>query len=209
MDRLHQAGRVGAWERAIASAATGACLTAAALVAAGCNQPPAVNPWHDDSIPSSVYGTASSEAVAAANKAPAIRVRDIPPTPAPIARPDVPHYPLWWEDPFEDQGDNNDTFAWTWQDYLDMPYGLARFILNTVGWPASAVVTLPGTPMVSDGVVEKVHDAKKGISPDPRADYHDFEQLNGTTAAEQPYTPGPPAEPQPASARPAGSQPAA
>jgi hypothetical protein len=135
-----------------------------------------VNPWRDDSIPSTVYGTASSEAVMAANEAPAIRLREIPPTPAPMARDEVPHYPLWWEDPFEDQGDNNDTYAWTWQDYLHMPYGFGRFILNTAGWPVSAVVTPPGTPMVSDGVVEKVHDAERGVSPDPVAGPGDFEQ---------------------------------
>lgn len=146
----------------------------AACVVAGCNQPPAVNPWSDDSIPRSTYGTASSATVAEANKAPAIRVREIPATAAPVARMDVPHYPLWWEDPFEDQGDNNNEFAWTWQDYLHMPYGLGRFILNTVGTPASAVVTPPWVSMVSDGRVEKVHDARRGISPDPIAGPEDF-----------------------------------
>jgi hypothetical protein len=151
----------------------GAVLLAMLLTA--CNQPPAVNPWRDDSIPPSTYGTASSEAVLAANEAPAIRQREVPPAKSPEASYEVPHYPLWWEDPFEDQGDKDGQFAWTWQDYFDMPYGLARFILNTCGWPVSAIVTPPGTPMVSDGVVEKVHDAKRGFSPDPTAGPEDFD----------------------------------
>jgi hypothetical protein len=146
-----------------------------AAIFAGCNQPPAVHPWRDDSIPPSEYGTASSEAVRAANVAPAVRTRnDMPVTQAPIASGEVAHYPLWWEDPFEDQGDKDDQFAWTWQDYLDMPYGLGRFMLNTMGWPVSAVVTPPGTSMVSDGVVGKVHDAKVGKSPNPTATPDDF-----------------------------------
>jgi hypothetical protein len=86
----------------------------------------------------------------------------------------VPHYPLWWEDPFEDQGDNDHMFAWTWQDYFTMPYGPSRYILNTLAWPVSAVVTPPGAPMVSDGIVGKVHDAKRGYSPNPNATLKDF-----------------------------------
>ncbi len=148
------------------------------FVFAGCDQPPAVNPWRDDSIPASSYGTASSEAVLAANAAPAVRTRqDMPLSQAPGASGAVPHYPLWWEDPFEDQGDKDAQFAVTWQDYFDMPYGLARFMLNTMGWPASAVVTLPGTPMVSDGVVGKVHDARRGQAPNPTASIEDFDLM--------------------------------
>ena len=50
----------------------------------------------------------------------------------------MPHYPLWWEDPFEDKGDEDGKFAWTWMDYFAMPYSLARWDLNTVAVPVSA-----------------------------------------------------------------------
>lgn len=161
------------------------CSVFAGMVV-GCNEPPAVNPWRDDSIPPQAYGTASSEVVLQANAEPAVRMRDLPPSHAPAASGAVPHYPLWWEDPFEDQGDNNRQFAWTWQDYLHMPYGLGRWMLNTMAWPVSAVVTPPGTPMVSDGVVEgsRPHDAKPGVSADPTASLDDFDLMAQAPVAE-------------------------
>ncbi len=159
-----------------------AVVFAASIATSGCNKPPAVNPWREDSIPATQYGTASSNVICEANVQPVVRQRDFAATNAPNAPYDVPHYPLWWEDPFEDQGDNDQNFAWTWQDYLHMPYGLGRFILNTIGTPASMLVTLPGTPMVSDGIVGKVHDAKPGQSPDPTAGPENF-GFDGTTAA--------------------------
>ena len=55
-----------------------------------------------------------------------------------------------------------------------MPYSFSRFLLNTVAWPVSAVVTPPGTTMVSDGVTGKDHDAKRGTSPNPTATREDF-----------------------------------
>ncbi|RIK68079.1 MAG: hypothetical protein DCC65_04425 [Planctomycetota bacterium] len=93
----------------------------------------------------------------------------------------VTHWPLWWEDPFEDKGnrdkppaDGNESapdnvFAWNWVDYLHMPYGPARYFLNTVGFPVSAVVTPPGTLMESDGKISKQflgydHDAQRSDS---------------------------------------------
>ena len=81
---------------------------------------------------------------------------------------------LWWEDPFEDKGDQDDTFAWTWQDYVAMPYSFGRFLLNTIAWPVSAVVTPPWASMVSDGNVGRDHDATVGTSPDPTAGPSDF-----------------------------------
>jgi hypothetical protein len=89
----------------------------------------------------------------------------------------VTHWPLWWEDPFEDHGnrfhqvDDRDevdvVFAWNWVDYMHMMYGPTRFIINTGGWPVSAVVTPPGTPMESDARIDAGglgvydHDAKR------------------------------------------------
>jgi hypothetical protein len=178
-----------------------AAAVLAGMFVGGCSEPPAWNPWRDDSIPASEFGTASSSYVFAANQEPALRVRDYPETSAPVVRKTVPHWPLWWEDPFEDQGDNNDEFAWTWQDYFHMPYGLGRFMVNTMGWPVSAVVTPPGTPMVSDGVVEKVHDAQRGVSPNPTAGPEDFEEpANGQEV---------PLEPLPVGSEETATQPAA
>ncbi len=92
----------------------------------------------------------------------------------------VSHWPLWFEDPFEDKGnairpaaemnEPDREFAWNWVDYLHIPYGPGRMIfVNTVGLPISAVVTPPGTLMESDGRIDKGlvwydHDAKRADS---------------------------------------------
>jgi len=164
------------------------------LVAAGCNKPPGVNPWRDDSISSAVWTTPSEQGILAAGHDPMIRHRDVSGKAAPVASGDVPHDPLWWEDPFEDQGDMDGQFAWTWQDYLAMPYSYARWHLNTLAFPVSAVVTPPGTPMVSDGVLEPghPHDAKRGVSPDPSASPLDFgveEEGEGAPHSAEPNEP--------------------
>jgi len=88
----------------------------------------------------------------------------VPETQAAPEPGDVVHWPLWFEDPFEDKGSEDGKFAWTAEDYLAMPYSFARLLLNTMGWPISAIVTPPGAPMVSDGVLSrqalgKDHDA--------------------------------------------------
>jgi len=152
------------------------------IILAACNQPPAVNPWIDDSIPADTWTTPSRDGVLAAQKEIIARDRGYPETIGPHVTHDVAHYPLWWEDPFEDQGDNNDTFAWTWQDYLAMPYGLGRYLLNTMAWPVSAVCTPPCTSMVSDGRLDlkpngelaHPHDARVGTTFNPTADRVDF-----------------------------------
>ncbi len=152
------------------------CLAATGLLVGACNQPPGVNPWRDDSIPPVTWTTPSEQGILAAGHPPVIRHRDTPCAQAPLVSGEVPHWPLWWEDPFEDKGDQDGQFAWTWQDYFAMPYSYARFHLNTLAFPVSAIVTPPGTPMVSDGFVEPCsdHDAKRGISPDPSASSVDF-----------------------------------
>jgi hypothetical protein len=149
---------------------------ALAMTLPACNQPPAVNPWQDDAIPQSAWTTPSQDGVLAAGREPAIRQRDLPEIAFAEKVPVTPHYPLWWEDPFEDKGDGDAAFAWTYADYLAMPYSFGRYLLNTMAWPVSAAVTPPGTPMVSDGRISpgKDHDAKPGTSPDPRADRGDF-----------------------------------
>lgn len=80
----------------------------------------------------------------------------------------VVHGPLYLEDPFEDQGSgraplpgpdpqpapesqSRNIYRWGWEDYVAMPYGLARFTMNWLLLPASLVVTPPWTEMESDG----------------------------------------------------------
>ena len=155
-----------------------ACALIGTLLTA-CDAPPAINPWRDDSIPAETWSTPSRDGVLAAGREPTLRERDLPAIEAPRAFDDVPHYPLWWEDPFEDKGDGDGMFAWTWADYVAMPYCYARFLLNTVASPVSVLVTLPGTPMVSDGnlspgLLGYDHDAAPGTTPDPTAERSDF-----------------------------------
>lgn len=146
------------------------------ICTSACHSPPAVNPWRDDSIPASTWTTPSEQGILAAGHQPAIRHRAIESSAAPSVSEEVPHFPIWWEDPFEDQGDLDGRFAWTWQDYLAMPYSYARMHLNTVGWPVSAYVDRPWQSMVSDGRFgpDRPHDAKPGPSPDPTAGPTDF-----------------------------------
>ncbi|HSW46341.1 MAG TPA: hypothetical protein VLM89_12300 [Phycisphaerae bacterium] len=132
------------------------------------------NPFHDDSIARGTETTASEQGVLASGHEPKLRHRDLPRATAPCAVGQVQHYPLWWEDSFEDKGDGDNLFAWTYADYVAGPAVYARWLLNTVGWPVSAGVTPPGTPMVSDGRIGQFHDAAPGRSPNPTADAADF-----------------------------------
>ena len=122
-------------------------------------------------------------------------VRDFEPAYVSAQDGTVSHWPLYWEDPFVDQGDNNKQFAWAWQDYLDMPYSVGRFLLNTMGLPVSAVQNPPFFRMVSDGQVHREahpHDARPGKSPDPTASRQDFNfPATRTAQSEQGFHPAP------------------
>jgi hypothetical protein len=120
----------------------------------------------------------------------------------------VSHWPLWFEDPFEDKGygykpvadrDAPDReFAWNWVDYLHMAYGPGRMVfVNTPGWPISAIVTPPGTLMESDGHISKGllgydHDAKRADSatrepPDVNIiDKQHYKEVVGAEAGQDP-----------------------
>jgi len=151
-----------AWRRPLAYAVS-------VLAAAGCSPAgPGPNPFRDDSIPRSEWTTPSAAAVAAQHVTAGVRERPWPPAEASYEPLGVPHWPLWWEDTFEDKGNSaKDRFAWTWEDYVALPYSNGRWLLNTVGWPISAIVTPPGTTMISDGHLSKQalgydHDATRG-----------------------------------------------
>lgn len=140
-----------------------------------CNTPPGVNPWQDDSMPPATWNTPSFEGIEAADKKPVLREREIAETRIDY-QPAVPHYPLGWEDPFETVIGRDGQYAWTWVDYVGMPYGLGRFIVNTIGFPVTVVVYPPGTSMLSNGVIleGREFDSVRGKSPDPVGERSDF-----------------------------------
>lgn len=143
----------------------------AVLVAGGCNE--MINPTLDDVPASREVCTASVAGVRQAGVAPALRTRGLEPAYTFAQDGTVSHWPLWWEDPFVDRGSDDGQFAWTWEDGVAVPYGLGRSLVNTMGWPISAVVTPPLTVMGSDGTVSRQalgydHDAARlpgGVTP--------------------------------------------
>lgn len=134
----------------------------------------AINPFVDETQPASTITTSTAEGVQQAAAEPSIRPRDWAPLTKHYPRSGVDHWPLWWEDPFEDQGSDNDRFAWTWEDWVAMPYGWSRLLLNTMAWPVSAAVTPPGAVMSSDGrlsrqALRRDHDARRGPTDAPES----------------------------------------
>ena len=146
------------------------CLIVA-LSAPGCSRQLAVRPFQDEfAVHPTVTTTASAEGVHAANLTAAIRVRrhamrEIRPHDG-----SVTHAPLYFEDPFEEQGSDDGKFAWTGEDYLQMWYWRGRFLVNAVFAPLSLAVTPPWMVMVSDGkpsrtVFGSLHDAEPSVEP--------------------------------------------
>jgi hypothetical protein len=128
---------------------------AACITACGCQH--AINPFVDDLPAVSEITTASvTGARAAPRKEPAIPRREFNEVQAWPESGTVDHWPLWWEDPFEDKGSVDDReFKWTEEDYFAVFYGPGRFILNTMAFPVSAWVTKPGTVTCSDGQLSR------------------------------------------------------
>lgn len=150
-------------------------LVTSGILGAGCSSPPHVNPWVDDAIPDSEWSTPSRDGVLAAERGGTLRVRpEAEGKQGPYVKGEVPHFPLYWEDPFTDKGDGDDYFAWTYADYIAMPYVVGRYMLNGIAVPVSMIVHPPGTSMVSDGVVGANHDTEVGTSPNPTAGPTDF-----------------------------------
>lgn len=72
----------------------------------------------------------------------------------------VSHFPLHFEDPFEDKGaeafgPTSDEYKWRCSDIVAAPWTYARHWLNIVAYPVSLVVTPPWTLMESDGQLSK------------------------------------------------------
>lgn len=92
----------------------------------------------------------------------------------------VTHWPLYFEDPFEDKGHGREginKYYIGWEDYLALAYGYPRYTLNWIALPASAVVQPPWMAMESDGRLSRQalgmdHDAtplgsEDEIAPEP------------------------------------------
>lgn len=174
--------------RIVLGVVAGACI----VTAFGCAH--TINPFVDDSASSEELTTASERAARQAEKTPVIRCREWDQTSTTYAAGGVIHWPLWFEDPFEDKGSQDGKFAWTAEDYIAWPYSFGRLLLNTMGWPVSAVVTPPGTPMVSDGRLSHQalgmdHDAiplKHAAHQSQKIDESDSKQGESEQMAEEP-----------------------
>lgn len=123
----------------------------ALLAGAGC----AHNYWVEDSPSARVdWNSPTAADVYARMTAGDVRVRNWPVTTPLMESGAVTHSPLYFEDPFEDKGSGHDgenRYRIGWEDYVAMPYGLARHMLNWFGLPVSLVVTPPWMKMESDG----------------------------------------------------------
>lgn len=136
------------------AAAAHLALIGALLLPAGCAR--IHNPWVEDG-PSTVLSAESPTAadILATRTPAAQRQREWRSMPLTAADGTVTHGPLYFEDPFEDKGHGRRTFQIGWEDYLAMPYGFARYLLNGVALPVSMAVTWPWTSMESDGVLSR------------------------------------------------------
>lgn len=151
------------------------------------------NPWVDDS-PSAAggYESPTVKDVYARFEPSEVRTRDWEPMTATPRSGRVTHWPLYFEDPFEDKGSGHDGYYVGWEDYVAMPYGLARFTANWLLLPVSAVVTPPWTLMESDGVLSRQalgydHDAQRAPCPCPSDE-------TGSVARRESSASAPPAE---------------
>jgi hypothetical protein len=125
------------------------------LVFAGCSQLKQANPYVDDTQPASTIMTTSSEGIRAADRSPIYRQREWEGHQVVYHNNDVTHWPLFFQDPFEDKGSEDGKFAWTWEDYLAIPWGYGRYWANTTLIPVSLAVPNPFEVMASDGELSK------------------------------------------------------
>ncbi len=132
-----------------------------ALLVAGCASQ--INdPFRDEGAAARVEMTTPAAAAYLAMDEPIEQThRDSPDGVVYYHRTGVTHWPLWFENPVIEKGndplDPNDrdaadqTFAVNCNDFLAAPYNYLRMAANFGLWPISAIVTPPGTVMVSDG----------------------------------------------------------
>jgi len=164
----------------LARAAAGLLLVGTFLLV-GCAQVP--NQWREDGPAATADLDSPSAKDLRATHAPGPqRHRDWAVTTTAAESGAVTHWPLYFEDPFEDKGHGREganKYHLGWEDCVAGPYTYARFTLNWLMFPVSAVVTPPWTLMESDGVVSRQalgydHDAtraaKHACEPAPAAE---------------------------------------
>lgn len=110
------------------------------------------NPYHDDLADRQAVTTASVEGVHAATIAqravapPRGNVKVVAPKDGTVT-----HGPLYFEDPSEESGSEDGHFSWTHEDFAQIVTWRARFLVNVLLLPVSAVMTPPSQTMASDG----------------------------------------------------------
>ncbi len=110
------------------------------------------NPYHDELADRQAVTTASVEGARAAM----IVERAVAPPRGSVkvvASKDgtVTHGPLYFEDASEESGSEDGRFAWTNEDFVQIVTWRARFLVNVLLLPVSAVMTPPSQTMASDG----------------------------------------------------------
>ena len=130
-------------------------LCLAALWLTGCSQLRQANPYVDDTRPASTVTTTSSEGIRIADRGPVHRQRQWEGHQVVYQNNDVTHWPLFFQDPFEDKGSEDGQFAWTWEDYFAIPWCYGRWWANTALVPVSFAVPNPFAVMASDGQLSK------------------------------------------------------
>lgn len=147
-------------------------MLAGLCLLAGCSAArPNATPLAEDD-PGNLETTASAEGILAQPSCPAYRQRDWEPIAARPAAGVVRHWPLWFEDEFEDAwGGNDGLCGWTWVDALALPGCIGRFLANTMLFaPASPAVHWPGRVMYSDGFRRKPSKEPHDARPYPPAE---------------------------------------
>ena len=103
------------------------------------------NPFRDETIPADAITTATATGIRQHGAEPAYAQRNWPRQVVVCHSGMVTHWPLWWEDPFEDMGSDDHQFAWTWEDGVALPACIGRWMINTAGFPAGPFRTDRGT----------------------------------------------------------------
>jgi len=143
------------------SVLTVGCL---AVLLSGCQM--FVNPWHDEMAHAPEVTTNSAEYAKSLDVQPAVRNRDYGESTVLMADGTVTHGALYFEDPWETAGSDDDHFAWTIEDHAEFFFGPFRYLLNGALMPVSVVDTPPWRLMASDGVPSRhvlwmPHDAER------------------------------------------------
>jgi len=162
--RRHEGKKAGIRERRAERRMPVILLSLVGIHSAGCQL--IVHPFTDELANQAPVTTASVEGVRESGAAERMAVRSFAETERGWADGSFVHSPLYFEDPFEENGSEDGKFAWTAEDYLHIFYWRARFLLNTALFPVSAVVMPPWTVMRSDAELAKrcwgeLHDAER------------------------------------------------